>query len=72
MNMQFIQGIASELCDAIRLLRGVRRARMGYFLRAESFYNVATKEIDYADPGAKIYNLQKTLDFHPIVSYNDT
>lgn len=42
----------SELCDAIRLLRGVRRACIGYFLRAESFYNVATKEIDYADPGA--------------------
>ena len=32
----------SELCQAIRLSRGVRRARYGYFLRAESFYNAAT------------------------------
>lgn len=38
----------SELCQAIRLSRGVRRARYGYFLRAESFYNVATKEEEYS------------------------
>ena len=42
----------SELCDAIRLSRGVRRAGWGYFLRAESFYNVATKEEEYGrEPG---------------------
>lgn len=39
----------SDLCDAIRLIRGCRREQRGYFLRAESFYNVATKEEDYAD-----------------------
>lgn len=39
----------SELCDAIRIAKGVRRPKGGYFLRAESFYNVATKEQDYAD-----------------------
>ncbi len=39
----------SELCGAVRLARGVRRAGWGYFLRAESFYNVATREMDYAD-----------------------
>ena len=39
----------SELCNAIRLSRSVRRAGYGYFLRAESFYNVATREMDYAD-----------------------
>ncbi len=39
----------SELCDAVRLSKGYRKARSGYFLRAESFYNVATKEEDYAD-----------------------
>lgn len=45
----------SELCDAIRLSRGVRRAGYGYFLRAESFYNVATKEEEYSrEPGAEI------------------
>ena len=39
----------SELCNAIRIEKGIRRAKGGYFLRAESFYNVATKEMDYAD-----------------------
>lgn len=39
----------SELCSAIRLVKGHRREKIGYFLRAESFYNVATKEEDYAD-----------------------
>ena len=44
----------SELCDAIRLSRGTRRAGWGYFLRAESFYNVATKEEEYSrGPGGK-------------------
>ena len=44
----------SELCDAIRLSRGVRRAGGGYFLRAESFYNVATKEEEYSrGPGGR-------------------
>lgn len=38
----------SKLCDAVRLTRGVRRAGWGYFLRAESFYNVATKEEEYS------------------------
>ena len=48
----------SELCGAIRLSRGVRRAGWGYFLRAESFYNVATREMDYADA------LHPSLRFH--------
>lgn len=39
----------SELCDATKIIKGVRRPRSGYFLRAESFYNVATKEREYAD-----------------------
>jgi predicted ATPase len=38
----------SELCNAIRLSRGIRRAGGGYFLRAESFYNVATMEEEYS------------------------
>jgi len=41
----------SELCDAIRLSRGFRKPRWGYFLRAESFYNVATIEEEYSDMG---------------------
>lgn len=39
----------SELCDALRITRSYRKPGWGYFLRAESFYNVATKEEDYAD-----------------------
>lgn len=39
----------SELYDAMRVVRGSRKARWGYFLRAESFYNVATMEERYAD-----------------------
>ena len=38
----------SPLCDALRLSRGIRRSNCGYFLRAESFYNVATKEEEYS------------------------
>lgn len=44
----------SELCNAIRLSKGIRRADYGYFLRAESFYNVATKEEEYSrGPGGR-------------------
>ena len=39
----------SELCNAIRIVKGYRKEKWGYFLRAESFYNVATKEEEYAD-----------------------
>ena len=39
----------SELCDAIRIAKGYRKEKWGYFLRAESFYNVATKELEYSD-----------------------
>ncbi|WP_238883818.1 AAA family ATPase [Clostridium sp. YIM B02551] len=41
----------SELHDAIKLVKGVKRPRDGFFLRAESFYNVATNvdELDAAE-----------------------
>ena len=39
----------SELYDALRVFRGIHKPGWGYFLRAESFYNVATMEMDYAD-----------------------
>ncbi|MGT2753731.1 AAA family ATPase [Streptococcus ovis] len=39
----------SELHDAIRIVKGARKEKWGYFLRAESFYNVATQEEYYAD-----------------------
>lgn len=39
----------SELHNAIKLNKGFEKPGWSYFLRAESFYNVATKEEDYAD-----------------------
>lgn len=38
----------SELNQAIRLSRGYKKEQWGYFLRAESFYNVATQKEKYA------------------------
>jgi len=37
----------STLHDAVTLIKGPKRPSAGYFLRAESFYNVATKELEY-------------------------
>lgn len=39
----------SELCDAIVEHKSMRREEWGFFLRAESFYNVATQEEAYVD-----------------------
>lgn len=39
----------SELYEAIKVAKGYRKEKIGYFLRAESFYNVATQEEEYAD-----------------------
>ena len=50
----------SELCGAMRLSRGARRPKAGYFLRAESFYNVATKEEEYSGgPGGSPLHLHE-------------
>ena len=38
----------SELCNAMRLIRGYNKPGWGYFLRAESFYNVASAEEEYS------------------------
>jgi predicted ATPase len=40
----------SELHKHLRLVRGTRRPKTGYFLRAESFFNVATYIEDLRDP----------------------
>jgi predicted ATPase len=39
----------SELGEVIRLVRGARRPRSDFFLRAESFFNIAT-ELEEIDP----------------------
>ena len=41
----------SELYRAVSRVKGTKRPRSSYFLRAESFYNVATKAEDYREPG---------------------
>lgn len=50
----------SELHRFLRLARGVRRPRTGYFLRAESFFNVATN----------IEQLDKEFSFGPPVIHS--
>ena len=37
----------SELHNAVRLVKGYNRALTGYFFRAESFFNLATKADEY-------------------------
>jgi predicted ATPase len=44
------------LGDSLRLVRGARRPRTGYFLRAESFFNVATEIDRLAGEDATILN----------------
>jgi len=39
----------SELCDAVTLQKSFKKVYTGYYLRAESFYNVATKEEEYSE-----------------------
>ncbi|MCR5452500.1 MAG: AAA family ATPase [Lachnospiraceae bacterium] len=41
----------SELCNALRLIKGINKPGWGYFLRAESFYNVASAEEEYSKTG---------------------
>lgn len=45
----------SELCDAITIGRGIRDRNRGFFLRAESFYNVSTKAIEYEQGWGPMY-----------------
>ncbi len=63
----------SELCDSIRIIKGFRRETWGYFLRAESFYNVATQEEAYADiehPSAKYHEKSHGESFLQLVQNN--
>ncbi|MBD2846892.1 AAA family ATPase [Paenibacillus sp. IB182496] len=67
-NLQFAtRATHSELHAHLRLARGVRTPRDGYFFRAESYYNVATRidELD-AEPsfGAPIRNAYGGRSLH--------
>ncbi|MFL6479405.1 MAG: AAA family ATPase, partial [Bacillales bacterium] len=48
----------SELTNYIKLIKGIDKPRDGFFLRAESFYNVASniEELDQGGRGPKIIN----------------
>lgn len=63
----------SELFEAIRISKGTRRQRWGYFLRAESFYNVATMEEGYADgahPSARYHEQSHGESFLHLLQNN--
>lgn len=51
----------SSLSDVFTLTRGYRKMKYGYFLRAESFYNVATMEERYSaeDPRGRALHLHE-------------
>lgn len=63
----------SELYNAIRISKGYRKEKWGYFLRAESFYNVATQEEAYADighPSAKYHEKSHGESFLELAQNN--
>jgi predicted ATPase len=61
----------SILNEYLRIIKGVKRPRTGFFLRAESFFNVATHSpILMAYPDACIYRCDK--DGLTQVAYQDT
>ncbi len=45
----------SDLHGAIRVIKGISRPKSNFFLRAESFYNVASKIEDYRDDDYETY-----------------
>ena len=49
----------SELNQCMRLIKGPKKPRWGYFLRAESFYNVATAEAEYSRSGGQPQRLHE-------------
>lgn len=56
----------SELHQYLRLVKGIKKPRDGYFLRAESFYNVATyiEELDDDAGGPGIMNSYGDKSLH--------
>lgn len=46
----------SALYDHLKIIKGIRQPKDGYFLRAESFYNVATniEDLDRGHPGPSL------------------
>ncbi len=64
----------SELHQAIKISKGCRKEKWGYFLRAESFYNVATQEEIYANivmmPSAEYHEISHGESFLALAQDN--
>ena len=62
----------SELHDALTVIRGTRREKWGFFLRAESFYNVATLEEEYSknakSPSLELHKMSHGQSFMKLIS----
>ncbi len=56
----------SNLCDYIRLTKGISKATEGYFLRAESFYNVASNidKLDREGGGNRVIDSYGGVSLH--------
>ncbi|HPD01262.1 MAG TPA: AAA family ATPase [Acetivibrio sp.] len=56
----------SDLSDYLTIVRGVRRPLNGFFLRAESFYNLATdiEELDKDERGPRIIDTYGGVPLH--------
>jgi len=56
----------SSLYEYLRLVKGVRRPQDGYFLRAESYFNVATniEELDEGGGGGRIIDSYGGVSLH--------
>lgn len=56
----------SDLSDYLTIVRGVRRPLNGFFLRAESFYNLATdiEELDKDGRGPKVIDTYGGIPLH--------
>lgn len=56
----------SPLHTAIRLIKGPRSPKTGYFLRAESFYNVATKADEYESKLPDLFSRAGKKSYHQL------
>ncbi len=64
-NYQFsTRDTHSSLCDAISFVRGPRRPLWGTFLRAETFYNMATEAELLNKEGGKMFERYGGTSFH--------
>ncbi len=43
------------LCEAVSIIRGVKRPQSSYFFKAESFFNLATKSEKYIEDSSQMY-----------------